>query len=464
MMVDPNDPAVQQAAAQDPGFFQRLMSNGVLGMNASEALLRFGSGLLSGDDWNQGLSRAASSLVQGGQQARAFQNQQAMAERRFQEARLLQNERLAAQERISGAGRQALTPYQRGGQVFRDRQTGSLYESVFDSRSGASTLVPVGGGDPLTGPALQEIQPRLDRASPEVVTGAQRLQEAAVNEWNAIRGSAQAAPGRVRDIDTILGLVFNRDEQGSLTTPRVATGRDLPSQAIRGVASALGINVAGTNGELLDILRVYLGQMNQEERVELLRGLQPVSNTEFRSAEDALPTLATNPYALRVLLEQQRSRAQNAQALFEHLQPNAQQLIQNGTLPDAVVQWRIANSGSGPRVTHNGADAPPRTTSTTPQGQQQQQQGAPAPAPSATPRGTYRPGEPVVLTPSPTQSPAPAQAAPARPQGPSQAARDNALIRQRQLEQSPEYQRATEPERLAMRRALARELATEQGR
>lgn len=405
--------AAMPSSQEGPGFWQQLQTNGVLGMPVQEALLRFGSGLLSGSGWNEGLAQAGNSLVQGSQQARVLQAQQAQADRRFREQQTLQQERIAAQERIAQAnreaqasGRQALTPFQRGGQVFRDPQTGAHYESVFDARAGTSSLVPVGGGPALTGEALTAVQPRLVRASQEVTAGLNELQQLSARRYDEILNEGTRATSTIRDIDTALAVLTDPNTG----QPRVATGASLPARAVRGLSQFLGININGTTPERLDVLQAYLGNLNAEQRADLLRGLQPISNTEYTSANQALATINTDPSALATLLQIQRSAAQRQADTAAALgRENVDDLIRRG----AIRSWefdfrqRALQQNGGPRVQDTGNQQPPRLTT-------------PGPGAAAPPAGNVVvQGPGFNVTPA---TPPPAQAAPAAPPPPSPAA------------------------------------------
>ncbi|CAB4161440.1 hypothetical protein UFOVP732_52 [uncultured Caudovirales phage] len=358
--------AAMPSSQEGPGFWQQLQTNGVLGMPVQEALLRFGSGLLSGQNWNEGLAQAGNSLVQGSQQSRVLQAQQAQADRRFKEQQALQGERIAAQERIAEANRrastsrEALTPFQRGGQVFRDPTTGAHYESVFDARSGASSLVPVGGGPALTGEALSTVQPRLVRASQEVTAGLNELQQSSARRYDEILGEGNRATSTIRDIDTALSVLTDPNTG----QPRLATGQSVPARLVRGVSQFLGINVNGTTPERLDVLQAYLGNLNAEQRADLLRGLQPISNTEFQSANQALATIATDPNALVTLLQIQRSSAQRQADLAAALRnENVDELVRRGAVRSWEFDWRqrALQQGGGSRVEDTGnQQQPPR--------------------------------------------------------------------------------------------------------
>lgn len=407
--------AAMPSSQEGPGFWQQLQTNGVLGMPVQEALLRFGSGLLSGQNWNEGLAQAGGSLVQGSQQSRALQAQQAQADRRFQEQRSLQGERIAAQERIaeanrrSAASREAVTPFQRGGQVFRDPTTGAHYESVFDARSGASSLVPVGGGPALTGEALSTVQPRLVRASQEVTAGLNELQQSSARRYDEILGEGTRATSTIRDIDTALSVITDPNTG----QPRLATGQSVPARLVRGVSQFLGINVNGTTPERLDVLQAYLGNLNTEQRADLLRGLQPISNTEFQSANQALATISTDPNALVTLLQIQRSAAQRQADLAAALRnENVDELVRRGSVRSWEFDWRqrALQQGGGPRVEDTGNQQPPRLAPAGPGG------APPAPArPVAQGPGfNVTPAAPAPAA-APPQTTAPAAAPPAPP-------------------------------------------------
>lgn len=408
-------PGLDPPSGEAPGFWQQIQSQGVLGMPVQEALLRFGSGLLSGQNWNEGLAQASNSLVQGAQQSRVLQTQQAQADRRFAEQQTLQRERIAAQERIAeanrraAASREALTPFQRGGQVFRDPTTGAHYESVFDARAGTSSLVPVGGGPALTGEALATVQPRLVRASQEVTAGLNELQQSSARRYDEILSEGSRATGTIRDIDTALSVLTDPNTG----QPRLATGQSIPARVVRGVSQFLGINVNGTTPERLDVLQAYLGNLNAEQRADLLRGLQPISNTEFQSANQALATIATDPNALVTLLQIQRSSAQRQADLAAALRnENVDELVRRGAVRSWEFDWRqrALQQGGGPRVEDTGNQQPPRLA---PAGS-----GNTAPAPARPvaqgPGFTVTPAAPAPAA-ATTQTPAPAAAPPAPP-------------------------------------------------
>ena len=393
------------APPEEPGFFSQLMQQGVLGMPVSEAMLRFGSGLLSGNNWQQGLSQGGSSLVEGAQSGRRLQQQIALNERQFAQNQALQNQRLAQQERLQNA-RGALTPFQRGGQVFRDPNTGTHYESVFDARTGATALQPVGGGTPLTGQDLATVQPRLVRAAQEVTSGLNELQQASARRYDEILNEGSRATSTIRDIDTILATATD-PETGR---PRIATGQSIPATVVRGLSQFLGINVNGTTPERLDILQNYLGNLNATQRADLLRGLQPISNAEFQSADQALVTLRTDPNAMVTLLQLQRTAAQRQAQLAADLgKENIDDLVRRGAVRSWEFDWRQRQSNpdlSRPRVEDTGNNQPPRLQTT-------DGRGANVPRYNLEPGGDTNPAS----NPGAPQQPAPPPRRPA-PQGP----------------------------------------------
>jgi hypothetical protein len=410
--------AAMPSSKEDPGFWQQLQTNGVLGMPVQEALLRFGSGLLSGQNWNEGLAQAGNSLVQGSQQSRVLQAQQAQADRRFQEQRALQGERIAAQERIAQAIRSSTnaTPFQRGTDVFRDPTTGAHFREVFDARTGGNALVPVGGGDPITGEALLQLQPRLVRAAQEVTTGEQRAQTTNVDRYNEVIRQGNEARTFLQDVDTARALLNPAPGQ------TLDTGATIPARLIRGFTQITGIPWGPNRPENLQQLQVYLGQLNAQQRAALLDGLQPISNAEFQSANEALANIGTDPRALNLLLDMQRRRLVNQMRMGDELSATTPAALSRDQLTvDAwVTRWNNQNRPMNPnegqsRVVPAPA-SPPGTTSANPN-----------PTPPPVPQGAQAPaGNPIVqgrgfnVTPA-TPAPAPS-AAPPQPPPPSPAA------------------------------------------
>jgi hypothetical protein len=241
-----------------------------------------------------------------------------------------------------------------------------------------------------------------------VTTGNQEGQRLAQRRIDEIFSEASNATGTIRDVETALA-VLRDPETGQ---PRIATGQSIPAQVVRGVSRYLGINVNGTTPERLDVLQAYLGNLSAEQRADLLRGLQPISNAEFQSANQALATMATDPNALVTLLEIQKSAARRQVELAAALrQENVTDLVSRGAVRAWEFDWRrrALEQNSGPRVEDTGNQQPPRLAPASvrrnddgtivyiPPGQRGQQDPPPPPPPPA---------------PAPTTSPQPQPAEP----------------------------------------------------
>jgi hypothetical protein len=205
----------------------------------------------------------------------------------------------------------------------------------------------VGGGAPLTPEQMAQVQPRLVRSAQEVTSGLNELQKASATRADEIRSEGIRGLSTIRDVQSILETLGTPEGQ-----TQVRTGGTIFDRAIRGIASTFGVSVDNrTTPELLNLLQVQLGNLNATARADLLRGLQPISNAEFLSATEALPTIQTNPDALRTLLTLQMNAAnrdvERARAFGE---TNVDELVRQGTVRDWEFRWNLSTGGTGPRV------------------------------------------------------------------------------------------------------------------
>jgi hypothetical protein len=286
------------APQEEPGFFNQLMQQGVLGMPVSEAMLRFGSGLLSGNNWNQGLSQAGSSLVEGAQSGRRLQQQIALNERQFAQSRALQNQRLEVQERIANSRMNQPAPFPNQTDDYIDPVTGLRYFRVFNPNDSRGVSVLDASRNPVTDPDIIG-RLRFSRGFDQTTNETEKNDRTAFNAFAERVGNARQ------------GVVLS-DILNSLADAR-ASGNSIPAR-VGELFAQIGItlpeSMGGINPTLQQLRNYFSVESNQQDFRRRIEGLQPISNVDVTSAMVGLLSPTSTPETFRAAADRLRRDSQ----------------------------------------------------------------------------------------------------------------------------------------------------------
>lgn len=451
---DPNQDLGQtvpfQPGDNDPGFFQRLQSNGVLGMPLGEALLRFGSGILSAPTIQEGLSRGGASLVQGSQQARSQQSQDArfnqglkMQDRRLQQS---QEAQAAAQERQDATSRRTqATALMREGLGPELAQAIAAGTATPEQQAQAATLLreaqagaartngsqDVMGFDPVNNVQLQGVRDPTTRQITWRTMAGQPVTDQ--DQMNRIQVGGQAAIQN-RQVFTAENTAYrnfvssaenlSRDTRIADVLDQLAaapsSGPDLASRFGR-LASSIGINIPGLgpNTTLQQLRNFWFTEANQSAFRQRIQGLAPISNVDVQAAMNGLLDPNATPDTVRFYAAELRRATQSAadairEAREKFGDPTTRtRLFSNGAFTDWSTDFYTRQAeraaGAPPPFTTNGPNATPQAPQITvgPNGVRS----VPNPPPPATPNPSAPP-PPATPQASPRGAPSPMQGGP----------------------------------------------------
>lgn len=293
---------------EDNGIFSFLNKPG-----ASDSLVAFGSAMLRGGTFNEGLANAADAVTKVAQQYR------------MPTPREIAIAQMKGKLASAAAGDSA--PSLQKGDIWYSPD-GRAYREVFDPAAGSRFM------DIQTG----EMVNMLPQGSAQRVdSGVGERQRDEQKMLTGVRDAADKAFSNLSLYDDLESLI-----------PTSGTGPDVVARAKRGFVTATGIDIEGVDLSDMQVVNSLVRQL-ELQMAESQRGLGQLTEAEREIIRQSLVSLETNPQAIRDILGTLRSRAQKAQALYEEwlsMPPDVKNAQYNGSFENFAYFWKKANSGS----------------------------------------------------------------------------------------------------------------------
>lgn len=299
---------------QDDGLFSFLNKPG-----ASDSLVAFGSAMLRGNTFGEGLANAADAVTQVAQQYR-------MPTPR--EIAIAQMKGKLAQTAQGGGSLQK-------GDIWY-APDGRAYREMFDPASGSRFM------DVQTGETVNMLP---QGATQRVDSGVGERQRDEQKMLTGVRDSADKAFSNLQLYDDLESLI-----------PTSGTGPDVVSRAKRGFVQATGIDIEGVDLSDMQVVNSLVRQL-ELQMAESQRGLGQLTEAERDIIRQSLVTLDSNPQAIRQIIGTLRGRAEKAQRLYEEwldMPSDVKNADYNGSFETFAYRWKKANSGSSRQDTSSG--------------------------------------------------------------------------------------------------------------
>ena len=291
---------------EDTGIFSFLNKPG-----ASDSLVAFGSAMLRGNTFNEGLANAADAVTKVAQQYRMPTPREiAIAQMRGKIAN-------------TATGNASLQKgdiwYSPDGKAFRE---------VFDPNYGSRFI------DVQTGETVNMLP---QGSTQRVDSGVGERQRDEQKMLTNVRDAADKAFSNLQLYDDLESLI-----------PTAGTGPDVVSQAKRGFVQATGIDLEGVDLSDMQVVNSLVRQL-ELQMAESQRGLGQLTEAERDIIRQSLVTLDSNPQAIRQIIGTLRNRAEKAQRLYEEwldMPSDVKMADYNGSFETFAYRWKKANSGS----------------------------------------------------------------------------------------------------------------------
>ena len=302
----PPEGALMQPQAEDTGIFSFLNKPG-----ASDSLVAFGSAMLRGNTFNEGLANAADAVTKVAQQYRMPTPREiAIAQMRGKIAN-------------TASGNAAL---QKGDIWYAP--DGKAFREVFDPNVGSRFI------DVQTGETVNMLP---QGSTQRVDSGVGERQRDEQKMLTNVRDAADKAFSNLQLYDDLESLI-----------PTAGTGPDVVSKAKRGFVQATGIDLEGVDLSDMQVVNSLVRQL-ELQMAESQRGLGQLTEAERDIIRQSLVTLDSNPQAIRQIIGTLRGRAEKAQMLYEewlNMPSDVKQSDYNGSFETFAYRWKKANSGS----------------------------------------------------------------------------------------------------------------------